>query len=207
MKRNILEQRKYKPLPDSSDRLAINRMEGREESRRPRGTPTRRAAKKRGAIKRRVILSVSDDLEFDKRLREAALQRGQIVIRVESVDAALRIIHSECSGVILLDLDFAGKTAWELAGGLLQESKCPPVILLTGPGEQFDLRMAVMAGSIFEKSGDANEVLNNVSDLLEAPLAEEVRQFIAQRGNIRPLTPSSEPAPLIPAQRFWGINE
>jgi FixJ family two-component response regulator len=129
------------------------------------------------------------------------------VIRVESVEAAIRIIHSGCAGVILLDLDFAGKAAWELADALMQVSKCPPVILLTGPGEQFDLRMAVMAGSIFEKSGDAEQVLNIVSDLLEAPLAEQVQQFIVQRGIIRRLTPSREPAPLIPAQRFWGINE
>jgi DNA-binding response OmpR family regulator len=153
------------------------------------------------------VLSLSDDLEFDKRLRTAALQRGQIVIRVESVESALRIIHTECSGVILLDLDFAGKAAWKLAGGLLAEPKCPPVILLTGQGEQFDLRMAVMAGSVFEKSGDADQVLNIVGELLEASLAEEVRQFIAQRGIIERLKPISEPAPLVPAQRFWGINE
>lgn len=207
MKRNILPQRKYKPLPGNPDLPATQRMEGRTKSRHSRETPTTRSPKKRGAIKRRVILSVSDDLEFDKRLRMAALQRGQIVIRVESVEAAIRIVHSECAGVILLDLDFAGKAAWELAGGLLQVSKCPPVILLTGPGEQFDLRMAVMAGSIFEKSCDADQVLDVVSDLLKAPLAEQVQQFIAQRGIVRRLTPSSEPAPLIPAQRFWGINE
>ena len=194
-------------MPGNSELPATKRMEDRTKSRHPRETPTKRPPKKRGAIRRRVILSVSNDLEFDKRLRMAALQRGQIVIRVESVEAALRIIHSECCGVILLDLDFAGKAAWELAGGLLEERACPPVILLTGPGEQFDLRMAVMAGSIFEKSGDTDRVLKIVSDLLETPLAEEVRQFIARRGTIRRPAPSGEPAPLIPAQRFWGINE
>jgi DNA-binding response OmpR family regulator len=150
---------------------------------------------------------VSNDLEFDKSLRHAALQRGQLVIRVESIQAALRIIDAECSGVILLDLDFVGKSAWELAGGLLQDPKCPPVILLTGQGQQYDLRMAVMAGSIFEKAGDADRILNIVSELLESPPLKPTRRSIIRHGIFSGFTPSHEPAPLIPARRFWGINE
>jgi hypothetical protein len=107
----------------------------------------------------------------------------------------------------MLDLDFVGKAAWELAGGLLQDAKCPPVILLTGKGQQYDLRMAVMAGSIFEKATDADRILNIVSDLLESPPPKPTRQSIVQRGNFSGLTPSHEPVPLIPAHRFWGINE
>ena len=207
MKRNFLQKRKCKTSPGSPGLFAAKQIQRQTEQRHSREIPFTRPRKKRGDIQRRVILSVSDDLEFDKRLRTAALQRGQIVIRVESVEAAIRIIHSECCGVILIDLDFSGKSAWELAGGLLQERACPPVILLTGQGEQFDLRMAVMAGSIFEKSGETDQVLKIVGDLLEAPPAEQARRSIAQHGIIRRLTPLSEPAPLIPAHRFWGLNE
>ena len=72
--------------------------------------------KNEGAIKRLVILLVSNDLEFDKRLRMVAVQRGQLVIRVESLKSALRIVHTECAGVILLDLDFAGKSCVGIGG-------------------------------------------------------------------------------------------
>ena len=41
------------------------------------------------AIRDRIILSVTDDMEFDKRLRMAAVARGQVVIRVDSMEAAL----------------------------------------------------------------------------------------------------------------------
>jgi CheY-like chemotaxis protein len=167
----------------------------------------KRNSKKRGAIKSRVILSLSNDVDFDKRLRMAALQKGQIVIRVESVAAALRLIHSDCSGVVLLDLDFAGKNAWEMAGGLLQDPQCPPVMLLTGQGEQFDLRMAVLAGSIFEKSARANGILKIVNDILSAPQTEQARRCTAQREMLPWLTTHDAPAPLIPAHRFCGIVE
>ena len=207
MNRIFMPKRKCRPLPAGADLLPANRAKDRPEPPHPRETPAQRPSKKRGAIKRRVILSVSDDLEFDRRLRTAALERGQVVIRVESVEASVRIIHSECCGVILIDLDFAGTAAWELAGALLEEPACPPVVLMTGQGEQFDLRMAVMAGSIFDKSGNPDLVLNVVNDLFDVPSVEQARRSVAQRGIIRRLTPSGEPAPLIAAQRFWGINE
>ena len=109
-------------------------MNGLVHDARDQGIPSEGSSKKQGAIKRRVILLVSDDLEFDRRLWMAAVLRGQIVIRVESLESALRIVHTECAGVILMDLDFAGKNAWELAGGLMQDAKCPPIILIIGPG-------------------------------------------------------------------------
>lgn len=202
MKRNFLRKRNCNP-----GLLENVRMEGRLESSRARRARPAGASKKYGTIKRRVILSVSDDLDFDKGLRIAALQRGQIVIRVESVEAALRIVETECSGVILLDLDFVGKAAWELAGSLLQDPQCPPVILLTGQGEQSDLRMSVFVGSIFQKSDDAEDILNIVRNVLEMSFVEKARRSTAQRGIFRELVSGREPAPLIPTRRFWGINE
>jgi ActR/RegA family two-component response regulator len=199
MKRNFLRKQKCKSSRGRSTPINVGAYGARDSE-----ISSQRIREKQGAIKRWVILLVSNDLEFDKRLRMAAVQRGQLVIRVESLKSALRIVHTECAGGVLLDLDFAGKAAWDWAGGLMQDVNCPPVILITGSGEQFDLRMAVLAGSVLGKSADADLILNIVGGILEAPVAEHSitrRKIIGQR------TPASEPIPLIPARRFWGINE
>ena len=207
MNRNFSQKRKCPPRRNGSSLFAAQRMEGKLERAPHPETPAKSGPQKQGAVKRRVILLLSRDLGFDIRLRMAALERGQIVIRVESVEAALRIVHTECSGVILLDLDFAGKTTWELAGSLMQEALCPPIILLTGQEDQYGLRMAIMAGSIFEKSANAGAIVNMLNEVMEAPPSEKVRHFTAQLGMIRRLTASNDPTPLIPGYRFWGINE
>jgi FixJ family two-component response regulator len=207
MKKNYLPKRNCSPLPGNPAHPFTQQFDSRSGSTRARSLRPVRPPKGRGGIGQRIVLSVSDDREFDMRLRGAALAHGQIVIRVDSVEAALRIIHTGCSGAVLLDLDFAGKSAWELAGGLLDEPKCPPVILLTGQGEQFDLRMAVMAGSIFDKSAEPSQLLKNIGELLQATAAEKSRRSMEQQGIVRRFKPLPVPAPLIPARRFCGINE
>jgi hypothetical protein len=157
-------------------------------------------------IKTRVIVSISSDMEFDRRLRVLAMQSGQIVIRVESVDDASRVVDSDCCGIILLDLDSMGRTALEMAGDLLRNPLCPPVILLTGKGEQFDLRMTVFAGSVLEKSTDTFRILKLLKTILEG-WSSGAERFPSQRGIIRWEESGDGPPPGVPAKRFWGINE
>lgn len=159
------------------------------------------------AIRDRIILSVTDDMKFDKRLRMAAVARGQVVIRVDSTEAALRTVRTGCCGVALLDLDLAGQLAWKTADGLLQDSNCPPVVLLTGPSEQLDLRTAVQAGSILEKFGDADLILKAVKDILDAPRSVRTSRNVTQRAIVRWLSPCSWPISGAAPHRFWGINE
>jgi DNA-binding NtrC family response regulator len=157
-------------------------------------------------IKTRVIVSISSDLEFDRRLRMLAMQRGQIVIRVESVEDASRIVDSDCCGIILLDLDSMGRTALEMAGDLLQNALCPPVILLTGKGEQLGLRMTVFAGSVLEKSTDTFRILKLLKTILEGWSSGPDRSHL-QHGIIRWEETGDGLVPSVPPKRFWGINE
>ena len=158
------------------------------------------------AIKTRVIVSVSSDLEFDRRLRVLAVQSGQILIRVESMEDASRIVDSDCCGIILLDLDSMGRSALETAGDLLRDPLCPPVVLLTGKGEHLDLRMTVFAGWVLEKSTDTFRILNLLKTILQrwssGPEREPSRHEI-----IRWEEASEGTIPRFPANRFWGINE
>lgn len=158
------------------------------------------------AIKTRVIVSISSDLEFDRRLRVLAMQNGQIIIRVESTEDALRIVDADCCGVVLLDLDSIGRTALEMAGDLLRDPLCPPVILLSGQSDQLDLRMTVFAGSVLEKSTDTHRILSLLKNILEG-LRSEPSRFAEQRGIIRWEESGNGPVPCVPVKRFWGIDE
>jgi len=158
------------------------------------------------AIRTRVIVSISNDMEFDRRLRMLAMQTGQIIIRVETVDDALRIVDADCCGIILLDLDSMGRTAQELAGDLLRDPLCPPVILLTGRGEQLDLRLTVFAGSVLEKSTDTYRIMNLLKTILEG-WSSDTDRVPLQKGIIRWEESGDGPVPCLPAKRHWGINE
>ena len=158
-------------------------------------------------IKERVLLSVTEDVEFDGRLRMSALERGQIVIRVDSIEAALRVVHADCCGAVLVDLDLAWKIGWEIADSLLRDPKCPPVILTAGPTEQSDLKMAVRAGSILEKAGETEGVLDSVQELLKASHIVQTERNAVQRGILRWLAPEWPAASAARAHRGWGINE
>ena len=163
---------------------------------------------KRRPIRSRVIVSVSADAEFDRHLRLAAMERGMITIRVDSLDAAFRIIHADCCGVVLLDLDSVGRAGWEKAGELMQDDKCPPVILLTGTGEQFDLRMTVFAGSIFEKSSETSAVLNVAEEILNGPPPDSPEEGGRPGAHyIKELFRSGATGSQSPVRRYWGINE
>jgi len=206
MNRNILAKRKCNLSPGAFGSAAIQRPHECGE-RALNATETADAASAdRMPIKTRVIVSISSDMEFDRRLRMLAMQSGQIVIRVESMDDAVRIVDSDCCGIILLDLDSMGRTALEMAGDLLRNALCPPVILLTGKGEQLDLRMTVFAGSVLEKSTDTLRILKLLKTILEGWSATG-EPPAAQRGIIRLNESGEAPMPGVPKNRLWGVEE
>jgi hypothetical protein len=204
MNRKLFPKRKCNSAQDAVNAPVVQRAE--DYSAADLEDPKDAKQTERVAIRTRVIVSISYDMEFDRRLRMLAMQTGQIVIRVESVDDALRIVDANCCGIILLDLDSMGRTALELAGDLLREPLCPPVILLTGKGEQLDLRMTVFAGSVLEKSTDTYRILNLLKTILEG-WSSGADRAPSQRGIIQWEESSDGPVPRVPAKRHWGLNE
>jgi CheY-like chemotaxis protein len=206
MNRNLITKRKCNTSPGTVSVPVAPRARECSEAALPNQDAETETPSERVAIKTRVVVSISGDLEFDLRLRMLAMQTGQIVIRVESVDDALRIVDAGCAGIILLDLDSMGRTALEMAGDILRDPLCPPVILLTGKGEQLDLRMTVFAGSVLEKSTDTYRILRLLKTILEG-WSSSSEQPPSQRGLIRWEDSGNGPVPRVPAQRYWGINE
>jgi len=204
MNRKMFPKRRCNTSPGTINVPVIQRTEECAET--AVEPPDNANAAKRTPIRTRVIVSISNDIEFDRRLRMLAMSTGQIVIRVETVDDALRIVDADCCGIILLDLDSMGRTALELAGDLLRDPLCPPVILLTGKGQQFDLRMTVFAGSVLEKSMDTYRILNLLKMILEG-WSVGPEKAPAPGGIVRWEESGDGPVPRVPAKRFWGINE
>jgi hypothetical protein len=200
MNRNLNSKRKCKSSPGAVHVPVMQRVEERKEN-ADDCEDSKDVKRTKRAIKTRVIVSVSNDIEFDRRLRVLAMQTGQIVIRVESVDDASRIVDADCCGIILLDLDSMGRGAMELARDLLRDPLCPPVVLLTGKGEQLDLRMTVFAGSVLEKSTDTGRIMNLLKAILEG--WSSITERVPPQGGIIHWEESGDgPVPRLPAKRL-----
>jgi hypothetical protein len=89
----------------------------------------------------------------------------------------------------------------------LQEPRCPPLILLTGQRDQFDVSTAIRAGSLVDKSANLAKLLEVVDQNLALPDANRAERNASQRVVIRWLRPCAWSVPVTPTYRYWGLNE
>jgi DNA-binding response OmpR family regulator len=168
-----------------------------------RGSPeTQRSDPKKG-----TILLISDDAKLQQNLRSIANLVGRIVVRVGAEADVARIVYAIQPAVVLLDLDLPAGAGWEKADVLFQEQRCPPLILLTARSEQLDVRTAMQAGAVLDKSADLTRLLEQVDRTLAARDSSQDEQTAIQRVVIRWLRPCSFQVSFTPSNRFWGINE
>jgi DNA-binding response OmpR family regulator len=145
---------------------------------------------------KRTILLISDDAKLHQDLRWIANSNGRMVVRVDGATDTLRIMYVVRPVAVLLDLDLPSGTAWETADTLLKEKTCPPVILLTAHRDRFDVRTAILAGCIVEKSVGPVRLLEVVEQILAASESVQSERNALQRVVIRWLRPSSQSVPL-----------
>ena len=156
---------------------------------------------------KQLILLISDDAVVAENLRRAAEQTGRSVVRAAGLGETLRTAHMMQPVAVVLDLDLPSDGAWEIADGLLREAGCPPVVLLTGRREQFDVSTAIRAGSLVDKSGGLAKVLEAVDQALALPDSNRGERNAIQRITIQWQRPCAWSAPVTPTCRFWGLNE
>ena len=154
-----------------------------------------------------MILLISDDAVEAENLRRAAEQTGRSVVRAADLGEALRTARMIQPVAVVLDLDLPSQGAWEIADGLLEEAGCPPLILLTGRRDQFDVSTAIRAGSLVDKSASLAKVLEAVDQALALPDANRGERNAIQRIMIQWLRPCAWSVPVTPAYRHWGLNE
>jgi DNA-binding NtrC family response regulator len=154
-----------------------------------------------------AILLVSEDNVLGESLRCAAGEVGRLVLRAAGLSEALGAVQSGQLAAVLLDLDLPSEAAWVVADGLLQEPDCPPLILLTGRRDQFDMSTAIRAGSLVDKSSSFAKLLELVDRELALPDLNRTERNAIQRVVIRWLRPCAWPVSVTPSYRHWGINE
>jgi CheY-like chemotaxis protein len=156
---------------------------------------------------KQLILLISEDAVVADKLRRAAEETGRSVVRADGLDETLRTAHMIQPVAVVLDLDLPSLGAWEIADRLLQEADCPPVVLVTGQRDQFDVSTAIRAGSLVDKSAGLSKVLEVVDQALALPDSNRGERNAIQRVIIRWLRPCAWSVPVAPTPRFWGLNE
>jgi ActR/RegA family two-component response regulator len=156
---------------------------------------------------KQVILLISDDAVVAENLRRAAEQTCRSVVRADGLGEALRTSHMVQPVAVVLDLDLRSHGAWEIADCLLQEAGCPPLILLTGRRDQFDVSTAIRAGTLVDESTGLAKVLEAVDQALAPPDANRGERNAIQLIMIQWLRPCAWSVPVTPSYRFWGLNE
>jgi DNA-binding response OmpR family regulator len=150
---------------------------------------------------------VSRDTDLAERLQGAAKGAGRLVVPASRLAEAVEAQRALQFAAVLLDLDLPSHGAWEIADRLLQEPGCPPLILLTGQREQFDVSTAIRAGSLVDKAASLAKLLEEVDQTLALPESNLAERNAMQRVVIRWLRPCGWSAPVTPTHCLWGSNE
>jgi len=153
---------------------------------------------------KQMLLLISDDAVVAENLRCAVEPTGRAVVRAAGLGETLRTAHMIQPVAAVLDLDLPSHGAWEIADSLLQEAGCPPLILLTGRRDQFDVSAAIRAGSLVDKSGSLVKLLEVVDHALALPDFNRGERNAIQRIMIQWLRPCAWSVSVTPAQSFWG---
>jgi DNA-binding response OmpR family regulator len=154
-----------------------------------------------------AILLVSNDTALGEHLRREADRTGRPVVQADGLVEVVQAVRSAQLAAVLLDLDLPSQGAWEIADDLLQKAGCPPVILLTGRRDQFDVSTAIRAGSLVDKSAGLAKLLEVVDQALALPDSNRTERNAIQRIMIQWLRPCAWSATVTPTYRFWGLNE
>jgi DNA-binding response OmpR family regulator len=156
---------------------------------------------------KQLILLISDDAVMAESLRRAAEQACRCVVRAAGLGETLRTAHMIQPAAVVLDLDLPSNSAWEIADALLERAGCPPVVLVTGRPDQFDLSTAIRAGTLVDKSAGLAKLLEAVDQALALPDSNRGERNAIQRITIQWLRPCAWSVPVTPTHRFWGLNE
>jgi len=158
-------------------------------------------------LKQNLLLLVSDDVWLGTRLIEAAELAGLAFKQVTAPVDTAWLAGQDDLAVVLLDLDLPAPMGWEIAEDVLRNEAAPPLILLSGGTDRFDLSAAIYAGAVVEKSISPVRLVEKAALTLAEMNSDRVDRKARQLILLRWLKPFHHPAFDLPQNRFWGINE
>jgi CheY-like chemotaxis protein len=156
---------------------------------------------------RKMVLLVSADAGLDTVLGSMVSTATLAGQRVSDSAVAYCRAMQDRPAVMFVDLDLPALEGWEVAERFLKDVNGPPLILLTGHPQQFDMEVAIRTGMVLDKSNPPRQWLEKIDRTLAEPKADQEHNRAGQRLLLRLLHPFDWTAPGIPAYRHWGINE
>jgi DNA-binding response OmpR family regulator len=130
-----------------------------------------------------------------------------LVVRFEGTAGAVSVLRVVRPTAVLLDLDLPGQTAWQVAESLLAERTCPPVILFTASRHQFDVKTAIRAGCLVDRSAGPPRLLEAATEALAMSESARVQRNAVQKVLIRWLKPCYWPLPFTSVDRYYVTKE
>lgn len=131
---------------------------------------------------------------------EAALARECCEV-VDQIDLA-------AVDLVVLDLDYRGKDAWNLVEWLVENHPLIPIVFLLGARGGAECALIATVSVTLEKPVPAAQLMNAVHRLLDEPPSERLNDNFRQRMALRYSRPFVWPAATAPAcSSGWGIND
>jgi DNA-binding response OmpR family regulator len=109
--------------------------------------------------------------------------------------------------LVVLDLDYKGKDAWDLVESLLETQPLTPIVFLTSARAGAEWGLVTAVGEMLEKPLPAARLVAAVRRLLAEGTAQRLNRNSSQRMAVRYSRPYVGSPSTAPAYSGWRINE
>lgn len=141
----------------------------------------------------RRVLIVDDDAsvrESLKKVLEAA--DYEVVLAADGPQADLRFVPEQIH-LVLLDLNLAGESGWEVFDRLTTRYPLTPIIIITGLPNRYPTALAAGAGALMEKPIEVPVLLKTMSKLLAEPKETLLRRLCGYMNDTLHVPPAGAP--------------
>jgi DNA-binding response OmpR family regulator len=146
-------------------------------------------------MKTRVLI-VDDEPSVRDSIRQVLERAGyEVTPTADGAEAALHF-RAVPPDLVLLDLNLARESGWEVFERLTTQHPSVPIIILTGMPNQYRTARAAGVGALLEKPVEVRVLLETVKAVLAEPAEARLERMCGYQHDTR----------FVPAQH-WGINE
>lgn len=142
------------------------------------------------------VLIVDDDPAVRKSLRRVLNGAGYEVAATPDGEQAATRFATGRFDLVLLDLNLARESGWDVFERLTAQYPLVPIIIITGMTGQFRTALAAGVGALLEKPVEVPTLLTTMEKLLAEPAEARLRRMCGYQDDTQ----------YVPTQR-WGINE
>ena len=153
------------------------------------------------------ILIYSKDPVIRQAAADAVAEGGFEVALAHDGYEALDQLGLGAIELVVLDLDYKGKDAWDLVESLLETHPLTPIVFLTSARAGAEWGLFTAVGEMLEKPLPAARLVAGVRRLLAEGTAQRLNRNSSQRMAVRYSRPYVGSPSTAPAYSGWGINE